>query len=100
MILAQAYVLGSDYLMQGGNTNIFNLGNGNSFSVREMIETAKLVTNRPIKVLEGDRRSGDPPMLVGSSEKAGQILGWQPQYPQAKDILSHAWHWHQQRHGN
>ena len=98
--LAQAHVLGLKYLLQGGNTNIFNLGNGNGFSVREMIETAKLVTNRPIKVLEGDRRSGDPPMLVGSSEKARQILGWQPQYPQAKDILSHAWHWHQQRHGN
>nr|WP_199303647.1 MULTISPECIES: UDP-glucose 4-epimerase [unclassified Synechocystis] len=86
--------------MQGGATNIFNLGNGNGFSVREMIATAQLVTNRPIPVLQGDRRPGDPPILVGSSEKARQILGWQPQYPLAKDILTHAWAWHQQRHGD
>lgn len=85
--LAQAHILGLEYLLQGGNTNTFNLGNGNGFSVREMIETAQLVTNRPIKVLEGDRRPGDPPILVGSSAKAHRILGWQPQYPLAKDIL-------------
>ena len=96
--LAQAHILGLEYLLQGGNTNIFNLGNGNGFSVREMIETAQLVTNRPIKVLEGDRRPGDPPILVGSSAKAHRILGWQPQYPLAKDILHHAWSWHQKRH--
>jgi UDP-glucose 4-epimerase len=96
--LAQAHILGLEYLLQGGNTNIFNLGNGNGFSVREMIETAQLVTNRPIKVLEGDRRPGDPPILVGSSTKAHRILGWQPQYPLAKDILHHAWSWHQKRH--
>lgn len=96
--LAQAHILGLEYLLQGGNTNIFNLGNGNDFSVREMIETAQLVTNRPIKVLEGDRRPGDPPILVGSSTKAHRILGWQPQYPLAKDILHHAWSWHQKRH--
>jgi UDP-glucose 4-epimerase len=98
--LAQAHVLGLTYLLNGGNTNIFNLGNGNGFSVREMIETAELVTNRPIRVLEGDRRPGDPPILVGSSEKARQTLGWQPQYPLAEDILAHAWAWHQQRHGD
>lgn len=96
--LAQAHILGLEYLLQGGNTNIFNLGNGNGFSVREMIETAQLITNRPIKVLEGDRRPGDPPILVGSSAKAHRILGWQPQYPLAKDILHHAWSWHQKRH--
>ena len=96
--LAQAHILGLEYLLQGGNTNIFNLGNGNGFSVREMIETAQLVTNRPIKVLEGDRRPGDPPILVGSSTKSHRILGWQPQYPLAKDILHHAWSWHQKRH--
>jgi UDP-glucose 4-epimerase len=96
--LAQAHILGLEYLLQGGNTNIFNLGNGNGFSVREMIETAQLVTNRSIKVLEGDRRPGDPPILVGSSTKAHRILGWQPQYPLAKDILHHAWSWHQKRH--
>jgi UDP-glucose 4-epimerase len=98
--LAQAHVLGLTYLLQGGDSNIFNLGNGNGFSVREMIATAQLVTHRSIAVLEGDHRPGDPPILVGSSEKARQILGWQPQYPLAKDILTHAWAWHQQRHGD
>ncbi len=98
--LANAHVLGLEYLLQGGKTDIFNLGNGNGFSVREMIEAARLVTDRQIKVVEGDRRGGDPPMLVGSSEKARQVLGWQPQYTGAVDILSHAWNWHQQRHGS
>ncbi|WLT38838.1 hypothetical protein NON20_03540 [Synechocystis sp. B12] len=55
--------------------------------MREMIATAQLVTNRPIPVLQGDRRPGDPPILVGSSEKARQILGWQPKYPWQKTFL-------------
>lgn len=62
--MAQAHVLGLTYLLQGGATNIFNLGNGNGFSVREMIATAQLVTNRPIPVLQGDRRPGDRKSVV------------------------------------
>jgi len=96
--LASAHVLGLEYLLKGGDTNVFNLGNGNGFSVKEVIETAKQVTGREFKVLEGDRRPGDPPALVGSGEKASQILGWQPQYADLSKILSHAWQWHQQRH--
>jgi len=97
--LADAHVLGLEYLLKGGDSNIFNLGNGSGFSVREAIETAKEVTGKEIKAIECDRRPGDPPMLVGSSEKARTTLGWQPQYLDLKAIITHAWKWHQKRHG-
>ena len=96
--LADAHVLGLKYLLDGGSTAIFNLGNGNGFSVKQAIETARQVTGREIKAIECDRRPGDPPALVGSSEKATQILGWQPQYADLHAILTHAWQWHQTRH--
>jgi len=96
--LAQAHVLGLEYLLKGGESQAFNLGNGSGFSVKEVIETASLVTGREIKIVECDRRLGDPPILVGSSHKAQKVLGWQPQYPDVKDILTHALAWHQQRH--
>jgi UDP-glucose 4-epimerase len=88
--LAQAHILGLEYLLNGGNSDVFNLGNGNGFSVREVIETARKVTGKDIKVIERDRRPGDPPCLVGSGKKATKILGWNPQYSQLDDILSHA----------
>lgn len=97
--LAQAHMLGVRYLLDGGESQIFNLSNGNGFSVREVIETTKTVTGRPIAVTEKARRPGDPPVLVGSSEKAWQVLGWRPQYPELADIIRHAWCWHQNRHG-
>jgi UDP-glucose 4-epimerase len=97
--LATAHVQGLDYLLQGGNSEIFNLGNGNGFSVREVIDTAEQVTGHKIKVVECDRRPGDPPTLVGSSDKARSTLGWQPQYFDLTQILTHAWNWHQKRHG-
>lgn len=96
--LADAHVLGLEYLLNGGDSNIFNLGNGSGFSVKEAIDAAREITGKEIKAVECDRRAGDPPMLVGSSEKARQILGWQPQYGDIKDILTHAWNWHQKRH--
>jgi UDP-glucose 4-epimerase len=97
--LAQAHVLGLNYLLEGGHSNLFNLGNGSGFSVREVIETAQQVTGQTIAVVERERRAGDPPILVGSSDKARKILGWQPQYADLSQILAHAWRWHQQRHG-
>lgn len=97
--LAQAHVLGLKYLLDGNKSEVFNLGNGNGFSVREVIEAAKEVTGREIKVLECDRRPGDPPALVGGSERAREILGWQPEYADIKKIIAHAWQWHQKRHG-
>ena len=96
--LANAHVLGLEYLLNGGDSTVFNLGNGNGFSVQEVIETAKEVTGKEIKVQKCDRRPGDPPILVGSSDKARTIIGWHPQYGDLKDILSHAWKWHQNRH--
>jgi UDP-glucose 4-epimerase len=96
--LAQAHVLGIDYLLSGGETGVFNLGNGNGFSVKEVIETARRVTGKEIKVVESDRRPGDPPVLVGSSDKARKILNWNPIYANLNDIITHAWHWHQHRH--
>ncbi|MBF2008276.1 UDP-glucose 4-epimerase GalE [Chlorogloeopsis fritschii PCC 9212] len=96
--LADAHVLGLEYLLKGGNSEAFNLGNGNGFSVKEVIETAKQVTGRDIKVVECDRRPGDPPALIGSGDKARKILGWQPQYSALSEIITHAWQWHQKRH--
>jgi UDP-glucose 4-epimerase len=98
--LADAHVLGLEYLLSGGESEIFNLGNGNGFSVREVIETAREVTRLEIPVLESDRRLGDAPILVGSSEKVRTKLGWNPNYADLKTIISHAWQWHQTRHGN
>jgi len=96
--LANAHVLGLQYLLQGNKSEIFNLGNGNGFSVKEVIDAAQEITGKSINVIFGDRRAGDPPALVGSSEKARNILNWQPQYADIKLILQHAWQWHQQRH--
>ena len=96
--LAQAHVLGLQYLLEGGKSQIFNLGNGNGFSVRQIIDAAKKVTQKPIKVIECDRREGDPSILVGSSSKARQILDWKPVYDGIEDIIAHSWNWHQKRH--
>ena len=96
--LAQAHILGLEYLLKGGSTEVFNLGNGQGFSIREVIEAARVVTGRPIAVTLADRRPGDPPILVGSGEKAKQVLGWNPQYTDLETILKHAWQWHQKRH--
>jgi UDP-glucose 4-epimerase len=97
--LAQAHVLGLEYLLQGGGTTVFNLGNGNGFSVKEVVEAARQITDREIKAVECSRRPGDPPVLVGSSDRARSILGWNPQYADLHQILTHAWNWHQKRHG-
>lgn len=97
--LALAHIQGLKYLLETGSSNIFNLGNDKGFSVREIIETTQEITGKKIRVIEGDRRMGDPPILVANSDKARKILGWQPQYPELKEILTHAWHWHQERHG-
>jgi UDP-glucose 4-epimerase len=96
--LADAHVLGLEYLLKGKDSAVFNLGNGNGFSVREVIDTAIKITGKQIKVVECDRRPGDPPALIGSGDKARQILGWEPKYPDLKNILTHAWRWHQKRH--
>jgi UDP-glucose 4-epimerase len=97
--LATAHVLGLGYLLNGGDSQVFNLGNGNGYSVKEVIETAKKVTGKEIKVVYGDRRAGDPSILVGSSDRVRKVLGWNPEFPKLEDIIAHAWQWHQKRHG-
>ncbi|TAE59220.1 MAG: UDP-glucose 4-epimerase GalE [Nostocales cyanobacterium] len=96
--LADAHVLGLEYLLQGGNSEVFNLGNGNGFSVNEVITAAQEVTGINIPVKQCDRRPGDSPILIGSSDKAKNILNWQPKYPGIQEIVAHAWQWHQKRH--
>ena len=92
--LAQAHILAVEYLINGGESDIFNLGNGVGVSVKEVIETAKKVTGKEIKVVEEDRRAGDPAVLIASSEKAKKVLGWNPQYNELSTIIETAWKWH------
>ena len=90
--LAQAHILAMEYLSKGGESNIFNLGNGVGFTVKEVIETAR--TNHTIPIREEERRAGDPSVLIASSEKARKVLGWKPQYADLETIISTAWKWH------
>lgn len=92
--LAQAHILAVKYLAQGGKSDIFNLGNGVGFSVKEVIETARNVTGHPISAVVSPRRSGDPAKLIASSEKAKSILGWKPQFADLTKIVETAWKWH------
>lgn len=92
--LAQAHILAVKYLTNGGKSDIFNLGNGIGYSVREVIETARKVTGHPIPVTETPRRAGDPARLVASSEKAKTILGWNPVHNSLEEIIASAWKWH------
>ena len=92
--LAKAHILAVEYLMNGGESDIFNLGNGIGYSVKEVIETARAVTGHPIPAKEEARRAGDPARLVASGEKARKILGWEPEIKDLADIISTAWEWH------
>ena len=92
--LAQAHILAVKYLMEGNESDIFNLGNGIGFTVKEVIETAKEVTQKPIKAVEEGRRAGDPAVLIASSEKAKKVLGWNPEHADLHEIIESAWKWH------
>lgn len=92
--LIDAHRLALDYLRDGGQSNIFNLGSNQGFSVKEMIETARTVTGKEIPVKIGSRRAGDPSILVASSAKAQDILGWSPTRTSVTKIISDAWNWH------
>lgn len=95
--LAQAHLLALDALEDG--SRVYNLGNGNGYSVREVIETARDVTGKEIPSEAGERRPGDPPTLIASSDKIQEDLGWSPQYSSLEDIISSAWAWHR-KHPN
>lgn len=93
--LADAHLRAVDYLREGEASNVFNLGIGEGFSVKEVIETAKKVTGLDIPVVVQARRAGDPAVLVASSEKARTVLGWNPSRTKLEDIIESAWSWHQ-----
>ena len=92
--LAQAHILALDYLLRGGENNVFNLGNGVGFTNKEVVDVARKVTGHPIPAEIAPRRTGDPAQLVASSEKAKTVLGWKPQYADLEVIVSSAWNWH------
>ena len=92
--LAQAHILALDYLLSGGENNVFNLGNGVGFSVKEVIDVARAVTGHPIPAEICPRRAGDPAQLVASSDKAKSVLGWKPQFADLNTIVATAWAWH------
>ncbi len=88
--LAQAHILA----LAPGKQGFFNLGNGDGYSVRQVIETCEQITGTKIPAIEKPRRAGDPPKLVAAAHKAIQELGWKPKYPKLQDIISTAWAWH------
>ncbi|MCZ0754893.1 MULTISPECIES: UDP-glucose 4-epimerase GalE [unclassified Anoxybacillus] len=93
--LVDAHLLAVEKLRNGGESNIYNLGNGNGFSVKEVIEAARRVTGHPIPEKVVPRRPGDPARLVASSEKAKRELGWKPLYTTIEEIVASAWEWHE-----
>ncbi|PYZ97530.1 UDP-glucose 4-epimerase GalE [Alteribacter lacisalsi] len=95
--LIDAHLLALGRLRDGHGSSVYNLGNGNGFSVKEVIETARKVTGREIPAELAPRRAGDPARLVASSDKARSELGWEPAYPELEKIIDSAWNWHRQR---
>ena len=92
--LAQAHILAMKYLMEGKESNVFNLGNGVGFTVKEVIEAARKVTGHPIPAVVAPRRGGDPANLIASSAKAKEVLGWKPEHADLEEIIETAWNWH------
>ena len=93
--LVDAHVLGLKWLEDGGSNKVFNLGTGTGFSVREVIDSAGIVTNRNVPILEGKRRAGDCSKLVSGSDLAINVLGWQPKRSSLNHMITDAWRWHQ-----
>lgn len=92
--IADAHILALEALHAGEGCDIFNLGNGNGFSVQQIIQATSQVTGRTIPVRESQRRPGDPPVLIASPEKIRRRLGWNPQYGKLEEIIETAWRWH------
>lgn len=95
--LAEAHALGLKWLQDGRESRAFNLGSGHGFSVRQVIEAARHITNREVPVVEGDRRAGDAASLVSGSQRAITELGWQPRHSTMDQMIADAWRWHQSR---
>ncbi|MBC2071630.1 UDP-glucose 4-epimerase GalE [Listeria seeligeri] len=93
--LIDAHIRSLEYLENGGESNIFNLGSSKGFSVQEILGAARSVTEKTIPAEVVARRAGDPGILIASSDKARKILGWEPKYTDIKDIIATAWKWHE-----
>lgn len=93
--LASAHSLAVDRLMNGGESAIYNLGNGTGFSVKEIVDIARNVTGHPIPAEVAPRRAGDPAVLIASSERAMKELGWTPKFNKVETIIETAWKWHE-----
>ncbi|KAB0503747.1 UDP-glucose 4-epimerase GalE [Pseudomonas moorei] len=93
--LVAAHALAVDYLLEGGASTAFNLGNGQGFSVQQVIDTVRQVTGQDICVSDAPRRAGDPPRLVADPRRAQALLGWQPRFASLEQIVTHAWKWEQ-----
>lgn len=94
MDLANAHRLALDYLRTHNRSDVFNLGNGTGFSVKQVIDTARKVTGHPIPAKVSPRRAGDPAVLVASADKAKRLLNWHPRCPELETIIESAWNWH------
>ncbi|MCM3668113.1 UDP-glucose 4-epimerase GalE [Mesobacillus maritimus] len=93
--LIDAHILALRYLHDGGDSNVFNLGSSQGFSVKDIIDTAREVTGHPIPAKTVERRAGDPSSLIASSAKAKEVLGWNPKRTSIHQIIQDAWNWHQ-----
>ena len=92
--LTNAHIMALDRLRDGAASTVYNLGNGEGFSVKEIVEAARKVTNHPIPAVICPRRAGDPSTLIASAKKAREEMGWQPRYKSIDDIIATAWKWH------
>jgi UDP-glucose 4-epimerase len=92
--LCDAHLRALQYLNNGGHSTVFNLGSGRGFSVFEVVAATEEVTGHAIPYSIDHRRAGDPPILVASADRARSVLGWEPHYPDLKEIIRTAWHWH------
>jgi len=92
--LAAAHLLAVEALASGRESAVYNLGNGEGYSVKEVIKTVKEITGKDFEVEVSDRRAGDPAVLIASSEKIQKELDWQPEFPELEKIISTAWQWH------
>jgi len=95
--LAQAHLLALDALLSGEESQVYNLGSSNGFSVNQVIRIAEKVTGKEVPVMASSRREGDPAVLIASSDKIKRELGWKPSYTQLEPIIETAWKWHRQQ---
>lgn len=93
--LAKAHMLAMDYLLNGGESDVFNLGTGKGYSVMEIVRIVSKITSRDIKVIIGERRPRDPPIIISDFARIKSKLGWDPEYSDIENMVRTAWNWHQ-----